>query len=239
MVTKSTRPYKRVGENTRVRIVELRVQQFSLAAISKKTKVKIQTVHSVLKKWNRLDTIQDLPKRGRPRKVDARTGERLARIMQKGEVASASQLVMVAAAHDITHISPRTVNRVLHQQGLDAMHMIKKPMLIREHVRKRLEFARAHRGWTVEQWKQVIFSDETVITARSSHEHKIKWTKPTRGLNRKLIIPTVKGGGVAMMVWETKFRRLCITVEFIHLRWPPYRKKLLLWKKRLRGIELI
>jgi hypothetical protein len=76
--------------------------------------------------------------------------------------------------HDIAHISPSTVNRVLHQQGMDAMHMINKPMLTREHVRNRLELTLAHRGWTVEQWKQVIFSDETVITARSSHEHKIK-----------------------------------------------------------------
>jgi hypothetical protein len=108
---------------------------------------------------------------------------------------------MVAAAHDIAHISPRTARRVLHQQGLVAMHMINKPMLTRDHVRKRLDFVRAHRGWTVEQWKQVIFSDETVITARSSHEHKIKWTKPTRGLNRKLIIPTMQGGGVVIMVW--------------------------------------
>ena len=201
MVTKSTRLYNRVGGSTRVRIVALREQQFSLAAIAKKTKVKKITVQAILTKWNRLDTIQDLPKRGRPRKVDDRTGKRLARIMQKGEVESASQLAMVAAAHDIAHISPSTANRVLHQQGLVAMHMINKPMLTREHVRKRLEFARAHRDWTVEQWKQVIFSDETVITARSSHEHKIKWTKPTRKLNRKLVIPTVQGGGVAIMVW--------------------------------------
>ncbi|RYH03744.1 hypothetical protein EON65_47060 [archaeon] len=33
-------------------------------------------------------------------------------------------------------------------------------MLTREHKRKRLEFARTHRDWTVQQWKQVIFSDE-------------------------------------------------------------------------------
>ena len=151
MVTKSTRSYKHVGENTRVRIVALREKQLSLAAIAKKTKVKKTTVQSILTKWNNLDTIQDLPKRSGPRKVDARTGERLARIMQKDEVESASQLANVAAAHDIAHISPRTVRRVLHQQGLAAMHMVNKPMLTREHKRKRLDFALAHRHWTVEQ----------------------------------------------------------------------------------------
>jgi transposase len=201
MVTKSTRRYKRVSEGRRIQIITLREQQYTLREISKKTKVKEKTVQAILYKWKQYNTVQDLPKRGRPRKTDNRTAERLARIVQKGEVDNASELVIVAAAHDIAHISARTARRVLHQQGLNAMHMIKKPLLTREHKRKRLEFARAHCGWTVEQWKQVIFSDETVILARSSDEHKIKWTKPTRRLNRKLVIPTVQGGGVVIMVW--------------------------------------
>jgi transposase len=151
MVTKSTRPYKRVGESTHVQIVALREQHFSLGEIAKKTKGKKMTVQAILDKWNKLQIIQDLPKRGRPRKVDDHAEERLARIMQKGEVKSASQLAFVAAAHDIAHISPRTARRVLHQQGLVALHMINKPILTRDHVRKRLEFALAHLGWTVEQ----------------------------------------------------------------------------------------
>ncbi|RYH05215.1 hypothetical protein EON65_45310 [archaeon] len=101
----------------------------------------------------------------------------------------------------IAHISARTARRMLHHEGLQAMHMIKKPLLTREHRRKRLEFARTHRDWTVEQWKQVIFSDETVIPARPSDLHKLKWTKPTHGLNPKLVLPTVQGGGIAIMVW--------------------------------------
>ena len=53
----------------------------------------------------------------------------------------------------------------------------------------------------MEQWKQVIFSDETVIPARSSDAHKVVWTKPTHALNPKFVVPTVQGGGVAIMVW--------------------------------------
>ncbi|RYG93601.1 hypothetical protein EON65_58685, partial [archaeon] len=109
-------------------------------------------------------------------------------------------LALLAASHDITHISASTARRMLHHEGLHAMHMIKKPLLTREHIRKRLEFARAHHDWTVDQWKQVILSEETVIPARSSDSHKVKWTKPTRGLNPKLVLPTVQGGGVVIMV---------------------------------------
>ncbi|RYH24756.1 hypothetical protein EON65_16390 [archaeon] len=55
---------------------------------------------------------------------------------------------------------------MLHQERLKAMHIIKEPLLTREHKRRRLEWARAHRDWTVQQWKQVVFSDKTVIPAR-------------------------------------------------------------------------
>ncbi|RYY84895.1 hypothetical protein EON63_08375 [archaeon] len=40
---------------------------------------------------------------------------------------------------------------------------------------------------TVQQWKQVIFSDETPILARPSDTHMLKWVKPTLGLNSKLV----------------------------------------------------
>ncbi|RYG98435.1 hypothetical protein EON65_51450, partial [archaeon] len=52
----------------------------------------------------------------------------------------------------VTHISASTASRMLHHEGLQAMHMIKKPLLTREHKRKRLEFARTHRDWTVDQF---------------------------------------------------------------------------------------
>ncbi|RYH21677.1 hypothetical protein EON65_20295, partial [archaeon] len=146
-------------------------------------------------------TIQDLSRKGRPAEVDNRTRRRLARMTQSGEVSTAPELALLAASHDITHICASTARRMLHHEGLHAMHMIKKPLLTREHKRKRLEFARKHHDWTVQQWKQVIFSDETVVPARSSDSHKVKWTKPTHGLNPKLVVPTVQGGGVAIIVW--------------------------------------
>ncbi|RYG58505.1 hypothetical protein EON64_21250 [archaeon] len=90
---------------------------------------------------------------------------------------------------------------MLHDEGLKAMRSIRKPLLTRTHKRKRLVFALAHRDWTVQQWKQVIFSDETPVLARPSDTHKLRWVKPTHGLNPKLVVPTVQGGGVAKMVW--------------------------------------
>ncbi|RYG95422.1 hypothetical protein EON65_56010 [archaeon] len=162
------------------------------------TKTIIQTVRNVHSKWNQHHAIRDLPKPGRPSKLDDRTKRRLARMAQSGEVSSATDLV---ASHDIVQISASIARNMLHQEGLKAMHMVERPLLTRAHKRRRLEFARAHRDWTVDDWKQVIFSDETVITARPLHTHKLKWVRSLHELNPRLIVPTVRGGGPAIMTW--------------------------------------
>lgn len=53
----------------------------------------------------------------------------------------------------------------------------------------------------MDDWKQVIFSDETVITAYAVNPYKIVWTKHVEGLNPRLVVPAVQGGGSKMMVW--------------------------------------
>ncbi|RYG64061.1 hypothetical protein EON64_14740 [archaeon] len=50
-------------------------------------------------------------------------------------------------ALDIAHI--RHGCRVLYDEGLEAMHTIRKPLLTRTHKRKRLDFAMAHRNMEV------------------------------------------------------------------------------------------
>ncbi|RYH00094.1 hypothetical protein EON65_49690 [archaeon] len=76
----------------------------------------------------------------------------------RGDVETATELAETAAALDIAHVSAGIIRNVLHDEGLKnvyAMHMIKNRLLARVHKRKQLDFALAHRYWTVEQWKQV------------------------------------------------------------------------------------
>jgi hypothetical protein len=54
--------------------------------------------------------------------------------------------------------SSQTVRNVLK-----AVTKKKKPLLSIQHRQRRLAFALAHQHWTVEDWKCVIWSDETKI----------------------------------------------------------------------------
>ncbi|RYG95900.1 hypothetical protein EON65_55245, partial [archaeon] len=150
MPTTTARRSHQVSEDKRIRIIELRGKGYLHKDIAEETKTNIQTVRNVLNKWARHHTIRDLPKPGRPSKLDSSTKRRLARMAQSGEVSSSTDLVQTAASHDIAQISARTARCTLHQEGLKAMHMVGRPLLTRAHKRRRLEFARAHRDWTVD-----------------------------------------------------------------------------------------
>jgi hypothetical protein len=67
---------------------------------------------------------------------------------------------------------------------------------------ERLKFARYHENWTVEDWKRVLWSDETKINRIGSDGRSYVWKKKGEPLSDRTTTPTVKhGGGNNLMVW--------------------------------------
>jgi transposase len=77
----------------------------------------------------------------------------------------------------------------------------KKPLLTARHKRARMDFALAHKDYTVEDWKRVVWSDETKINRLGSDGRKWAWKKAGEGLSDRLVSGTVKFGGGSVMVW--------------------------------------
>lgn len=59
----------------------------------------------------------------------------------------------------------------------------------------RLQWAREKVNWTVDQWKNIIWSDETKINFFGSDGIIRSWRKPGERLKAKCLRPTVKHGG--------------------------------------------
>ncbi len=62
-----------------------------------------------------------------------------------------------------TDVHVTTVRRRLLEAGLKAHRPQKKQLLTTGMKKKRLQWARVHKDWTEEQWKRVIFSDESLF----------------------------------------------------------------------------
>ncbi|EIE87955.1 hypothetical protein RO3G_12666 [Rhizopus delemar RA 99-880] len=72
---------------------------------------------------------------------------------------------------------------------------------------KRLQWAKSHQHWTVDDWKRVIFSDETKVNRFASDGKAYAWKLPHEELNSRHVQQTVKHGGGNIMVWS------CLTWE--------------------------
>jgi hypothetical protein len=77
----------------------------------------------------------------------------------------------------------------------------KKPLLSPRHRKQRLAFALKYKEWTVEDWKRVIWSDETKINRIASDGRQWMWRKAGEGLVEREVQGTVKFGGGNIMVW--------------------------------------
>ena len=98
-------------------------------------------------------------------------------------------------------VSTQTVRRGLKKTGLKAVVKCKKPFLSKRHMKERMDFALSHQHWTVDDWKRVIWSDETKINLRGSDGRKWVWKSPGEGLSNRLVEGTFKFGGGNLMMW--------------------------------------
>ncbi len=58
-------------------------------------------------------------------------------------------------------ISERTTRRTLKQMGYCSRRPHRVPLLSAKNRNQRLQFAEAHQNWTIEDWKNVAWSDES------------------------------------------------------------------------------
>ena len=118
-----------------------------------------KTVTHWIDHYEEYGDVDDLPRSGRPPITDENTNITIV-VQALVEKFTVPQLIEKELDLDI---SPRTIRRRLDEAGLFGRVARKGPPLTTEHQRERLSFARGYRHMTVEDWKLVVFSDETHI----------------------------------------------------------------------------
>lgn len=155
-----------------VRIVVLSEEGLSLRQISQRLGVSHSTVSRCLKRYRETGRHTRRPGGGRPRVTDP-IDDRYLRVQAlRARGSSATALQGIIAGVRNLQISTSTVRRRLREAGLASRRPMTGPLLTREHRRSRLRFALEHRDWTIEDWKRVLFTDETRVSLHSPDEKK-------------------------------------------------------------------
>ena len=82
---------------------------------------------------------------------------------------------------------------------MKAVIKTKCPLLFARHHKACLNFAHAHKNWTLDDWKRVVWSDETKINHPRLDGCKWVWKKPGERLNNRQVKGTVKFEGGSIM----------------------------------------
>jgi hypothetical protein len=90
-------------------------------------------------------------------------------------------------------ISRRSVLRVLKAAGMNYVKPTKKPGLTDEMKAARLKFCRDHADWTLEDWKNVIWTDETSVVLGHRRGAVRVWRTPLEAYDTTVLRPRWKG----------------------------------------------
>lgn len=165
--------------------------------IRKKYKLEKSKVSRLFKKFKTSSTLMVNHKGGRPRSTSSREDSLITRAVRKDPFKSS---VRVKEELNLS-VSDRTVRSRMMEAGLLSRRPAKKPLISTKNRMKRLCFAKEHVHWTVANWKNVLFSDESKFnifgTDGIAHVRRPK----DKRLNSRYCLKTVKHGGGGVMVW--------------------------------------
>ena len=165
----------RISERKRLKIIEMTSAGISDKKISQSLGISRPSVaHYRLRLDSNLG-LHDAPKSGRPKLVSDRLCRKLRRKIVSGECQTAVDVRHSLLAESGEAPSTSTIKRCLRRVGLKSAVKTKKPFLSIRHRRLRLSFAKKYRKWTIDDWKRVIFSDESKIQLFGSDRRKYYW----------------------------------------------------------------
>ncbi len=97
-------------------------------------------------------------------------------------------------------ISECTTRRNLTQMRYSSRRPHRVPLLSAKNGKRRQQFAQAHQNWTIEDWKDVAWSDESRFLLQHSDGRVRIWCKEHESMDPSCLVSTVQAGG-GVMVW--------------------------------------
>ena len=185
-----------------VAIVELYKAKKSTKDISAQTGVNIVTVRRLLRRY-KAEGERALPE---PRvggsskpSISPSTLRTVKRCVRLNPSMSARQL-KEKYKETLGNIAIRTVQHHLHLSGYRKVSAKRKPLVTARQRKKRLDFAKAYKDFTLERWRQVLWTDESTFHVSDTRGRRV-WNFPGADPFRPEALATSVKFPAYLMVW--------------------------------------
>ena len=160
-------------------ILVLRNEGYSMREIAKKLKISYNTVYYSLHRTAQTSSNQNIKRNGRPRCTTEQKDKYIRVSSLSNRSFTSPRLAAALNSTRKTTVSKSTVKRRLRDAGLLDRVAKKKPYLRLANKNKRLRWAKEHRQRTEEDWKLVLWTDESqfevIGSQRRTFVRQKKW----------------------------------------------------------------
>lgn len=168
--------------------------------IQKETQIPKSTIHDIISKYKLHGTVLRLRGTGRPKALDDKDKNILLEYVEADPKISSRKLCKKLEEETGKVVCNKTIIRSLNELGFKSRVPKRLPLLSSKNIMQRSLKSEEWSNWTLKQWNNVLFSDETKINLYSSDGREKVWRKAGEALLEKNITPTVKHSS-SVMVW--------------------------------------
>lgn len=165
-------PVKELSRDVRKLIVQYLKDGMSQRQVARLVKCAQSTVCDVWKKYLSTNSINNLLRSGRPRATSNRQDRKLIQLAKTMRRSTSKQLNAEWCNYKV-NVSDRTVRNRLNEHGFRWCKAKTKPRLTTQHKKARLKWCKEHVNWEFDDWKKIIFSDESRICLGTGDNKRI------------------------------------------------------------------
>ncbi len=159
------------------------------------------TISRVYREWSEKEKISSEQLCGRKWLVDVRGQRRMGRLVRDDRKATVTQITTRYNQGMQNTISEHTTHRTLKQMGSSSRRPHRVLLLSAKNRTRRIQFTQDHYNWTIEDWKNIAWSDVSRFLLRHSDGWVRIWRKEHESMDPSCLVSTVQAGVGGVMVW--------------------------------------
>jgi transposase len=195
-ITGNRRLQAELSPEARSAIIVLTEEGISQRKLAARFGCSRSTIQATIDRWKLNNTVQTLPRTGRPGKFNARTWRSIYRTVRRTPKITYYELQQSLP----TPPSHATITRFLNELGIHKRPCKERPKLEEEHIEKRLQFAQRHADtpWRRDVW---MVSDECSIEVGCGQNREWVFRFDDEKWDHNMIQEQKKGKTISQMVW--------------------------------------
>jgi len=181
---------KELNVETRAVIAALHKEGYSTRQISSKSKVSQTAVVRTLRRKQETGLNTSRHRSGRPR-VTSKSEDKFICVQSKrSRLRTAPEIREELNATREKLVSVTTIQRRLRDHGLKGCVAARKLLLRKQNKVKRLQWAKKHKTWSINQWEKVLFTDESKFELFGGKRRKYVRRQIGERMKEHCMVPT-------------------------------------------------